>query len=278
MAVTIQSIKALQERTGAGIMDCKKALIEANGDEEKAIDILREKGIAKAAAKAGRTAAEGVASIGLSADKKTAVIVEINCETDFVSGSPKFHEIVDSIVNRCLEKQPATLEEAVKATDAIFTDAVVAMRENFVLRRYLILKAEGQESFGKYIHAGGKIACLVELNKDMGEEISKGLAMTVASSAPEFLTIEDGPADTKARELAIAQKEVAEDPKLASKPDQVKATIAERKVASRLGDACLGSKAYALDMSGKLSVDQLCKEKGFQVLRFVRYEVGQLSK
>lgn len=278
MAVTIQSIKALQDRTGAGIMDCKKALVEANGDEEKAIDILREKGIAKAAAKAGRTAAEGVASIGLSEDKKTAVVVEINCETDFVSGSPKFHEIVDKIVARLLEKQPSDLEGAQKATEDIFTDAVVAMRENFVFRRYLILHANGDEAFGKYIHAGGKIAALVEVSKDMGDEINKGLAMTVASSSPEYLSLADVPAEAKERELAIAQKEVAEDPKLASKPDQVKATIAQRKVDSRLGDACLGSKAYALDMSGKLSVDQLAKEKDFKIITFVRYEVGQLSK
>ena len=278
MGIDVKAIKALQERTGAGIMDCKKALTEANGDEEKAIDILREKGIAKAAAKAGRVAAEGLAEIGISEDGKTAVVAEINCETDFVSGSPKFHEIVDEIIKVLLEKQPATLDEAKEDTKEIFTDAVVAMRENFVFRRYAILHAEDGQAFGKYIHAGGKIAALVLLSKDMGEEIDKGLAMTVASAAPTYLSLANVPEEDKAREQAIAEKEVASDPKLANKPENVKATIAQRKVAARLGDNCLGSKPYALDMSGKLTVDQLCKEKGFSVLSFVRYAVGEASK
>ena len=274
MAVTIQQIKDLQNRTGAGIMDCKKALIEADGDVEKAIDILREKGIAKAASKAGRVAAEGLTNIKICDKCGTAVIVEVNCETDFVSGSPKFHEFVEAVTDRLLEKKPATLEEAKEITQDLFTDAVVAMRENFVLRRFAIVKAEEGQVFGSYIHMGGKISALVLLSKDAGEA-NRGLAMTVASAAPEYLTIEDVAEDIRARELKIAQTEVAEDPKLQSKPENVKAMIAERKVASRLGDACLGSKPYALDPDGKLTVDELCKQKGFKVLSFVRFMVGE---
>ena len=272
-AVTIQMIKALQERTGAGIMDCKKALIEADGDEEKAIDILREKGIAKAASKAGRTAAEGLAFIKVCEKCGRAVIVEVNCETDFVSGSPKFHEFVDAVTARILEKKPATLDEAKEATQDLFTDAVVAMRENFVLRRFEILKAEEGEAFGSYMHMGGKISALVLLSKDLGD-VNRGIAMTVASADPYYLTLEDVPAEARERELALAEKEVAEDPKLAAKPDNVKAMIAERKVASRLGDNCLDQKAYALDPEGKLTVAELCKQKDFQVVKFVRYMVG----
>ena len=272
-AVTIQMIKALQERTGAGIMDCKKALIEADGDEERAIDILREKGIAKAASKAGRTAAEGLAFIKICEECGKAVIVEVNCETDFVSGSPKFRELVDAIVDRLLEKAPASLEEAKEITQDLFTDAVVAMRENFVLRRYEILQAGEGESYGSYVHMGGKITALV-LVSNGNPEVNRGLAMTVASSDPYYLTLADVPESEKARELALAQKEVAEDPKLAAKPEAIKAQIADRKVASRLGENCLDQKAYALDPDGKLSVAQLCKDKNLKVVKFVRYMVG----
>ena len=274
MAVTIQQIKDLQNRTGAGIMDCKKALVETDGDVEKAIDILREKGIAKAASKAGRIAAEGLTNIKICDKCGKAVVVEVNCETDFVSGSPKFQEFVAAVTDRLLEKSPATLEEAKEVTQDLFTDAVVAMRENFVLRRFAIVKAEAGQAFGSYIHMHGKISALVLLSQDAGE-INRGLAMTVASAAPEYLSIADVSDEIKSRELKIAQTEVAEDPKLQSKPDAVKATIAERKVASRLGDACLGSKAYALDPDGKLTVDELCKQKGLKVISFVRYMVGE---
>ena len=272
-AVTIQMIKSLQNRTGAGIMDCKKALIEADGDEEKAIDILREKGIAKAASKAGRTAAEGLTAFKVCEKCGKAVIVEVNCETDFVSGSPKFRELVDAIVDRLLEKAPATLEEAKEITQDLFTDAVVAMRENFVLRRYEILQAAEGESYGSYVHMGGKITALV-LVSNGNPEVNRGLAMTVASSDPYYLTLADVPESEKARELALAQKEVAEDPKLAAKPDAIKAQIADRKVASRLGENCLDQKAYALDPDGKLTVAQLCKDKNLKVVKFVRYMVG----
>lgn len=272
-AVTIAQIKNLQTRTGAGIMDCKKALIEADGDEERAIDILREKGIAKAASKAGRVAAEGICNVLVCNECKKAVIVEVNCETDFVSGSPKFREFVEAVSQRLLEKAPATLEEAKELTQDLFTDAVVAMRENFVLRRFEIIEAKGDEAFGSYMHMGGKITALVLLSKDLGD-VNRGIAMTVASSDPYYLTIEDVPAEARERELALAKKEVAEDPKLAAKPDQVKAMIAERKVASRLGENCLDQKPYALDPEGKLLVAELCKQKDLKVLKFVRYMVG----
>ena len=273
MAVTIAQIKNLQTRTGAGIMDCKKALIEADGDEEKAIDILREKGIAKAASKAGRVAAEGLCNVKICSECHKAIIVEVNCETDFVSGSPKFREFVEAVSERLLKNSPATLEEAKELTQDLFTDAVVAMRENFVLRRYEILEAKGEEAFGSYMHMGGKISALVLLSKDLGE-VNRGVAMTVASADPYFLTLEDVPAEARERELALAQKEVEEDPKLQAKPENVRAMIAERKVASRLGENCLDQKPYALDPEGKLLVAQLCKDKDLKVLKFVRYMVG----
>ncbi len=277
MAVSIAQIKSLQDRTGAGLMDCKRALTETDGDEERAIDILREKGIAKAAAKAARVAAEGLAVVKICQKcGKKAVIVEVNCETDFVSGSPKFVEFVNAVVEKIYDEEPATLEEAKSLTQILFTDATVAMRENFVLRRFAILKAEGDEVFGSYTHGNGRVSALVKLSKD-GGEYNKGLAMTVVSASPRYLNIESAPAEDRERELAIARNEVANDPKLASKPDAVKESIVVRKVDSRIGDLCLDHAVYALDPEGTKTVAQVEKETGIKVLDFVRYAVGEAS-
>lgn len=270
--VTIDQIKELRDRTGAGLMNCKEALIEADADIEKAIDILREKGIAKAAKKAGRVAAEGLALVKTGEGK--AVVAEINCETDFVSSSDKFHDFTAKVMDELFAKGCKTLEEAQEATKDLFAEATIAMGEKFLLRRYAFLELKDGEAFGSYIHMGGKIAALVVLSKDLGEA-NRGIAMTVASAAPEYLTLADVPAADRERELAIAQKEVAEDPKLAGKPENVKAMIAQRKVDSRLGENCLEAKPYALDPDGKLLVSQFLKEKGAKVVCFVRYLVGE---
>ncbi|MDY2913665.1 MAG: translation elongation factor Ts [Candidatus Enteromonas sp.] len=269
---TIDQIKALRDRTGAGIMDCKKALIEAECDIERAIDVLREKGIAKAVKKSGRVAAEGLALI--KADAKKAVILELNCETDFVSSSDKFQKLIQDCLDLCFEKECANVEEAQAACADLMAEATIAMGEKFQLRRYALVRAEGEQAFGSYIHMHGKIAALVVLSKDLGEG-NRGLAMTVASAAPEYLTLADVPATDRARELAIAQKEVAEDPKLQSKPENVREMIAQRKVDSRLGENCLEAKPYALDPDGKLSVAQFLKEKGASVVSFTRFLVGE---
>ena len=270
--VTIDQIKELRDRTGAGLMNCKEALIEADADIEKAIDILREKGIAKAAKKAGRVAAEGLALVKTGEGK--AVVAEINCETDFVSSSDKFHEFTAKVMDELFAKGCKTLEEAQEATKDLFAEATIAMGEKFLLRRYAFLELKDGEAFGSYIHMGGKIAALAVLSKDIGEA-NRGIAMAVAGGAPEYVVLADVPAADRERELAIAQKEVAEDPKLASKPENVKAMIAQRKVDSRLGENCLEAKPYALDPDGKLLVSQFLKEKGAKVVTFVRYLVGE---
>lgn len=270
--VTIDQIKELRDRTGAGLMNCKEALIEADADIEKAIDILREKGIAKAAKKAGRVAAEGLALVKTGEGK--AVVAEINCETDFVSSSDKFHDFTAKVMDELFAKGCKTLEEAQEATKDLFAEATIAMGEKFLLRRYAFLELKDEEAFGSYIHMGGKIAALAVLSKDLGDA-NRGIAMTIASAAPEYLTLADVPAADRDRELAIAQKEVAEDPKLAGKPENVKAMIAQRKVDSRLGESCLEAKPYALDPEGKLLVSQFLKEKGASVVCFVRYLVGE---
>ena len=175
---TIDQIKALRDRTGAGIMDCKKALIEADCDIEKAIDVLREKGIAKAVKKSGRVAAEGLALVKSDASK--AIILELNCETDFVSSSDKFQKLIADCLDLCFEKEPATVEEAQAVCADLMAEATIAMGEKFQLRRYTILHAKDGEAFGSYIHMHGKIAALVVVSKDLGDG-NRGLAMTVAS-------------------------------------------------------------------------------------------------
>ena len=272
MPVTIDQIKALRDRTGAGIMDCKKALLEVDGDIEKAIDVLREKGIAKAASKAGRVAAEGLTNIKVCDACHKAVIVEVNCETDFVSSSDKFHDLVAQVTDVLLKNCPATLEEATELTKDLFAEATIAMGEKFVLRRYEILSAAEGQAFGAYSHMQGKISGLVLLSKD-GGDLNKALAMTVVANNPSYLTITDVPEDVRARETKIAQTEVSEDPKLASKPDAVKAKMVVRKVDKVLSSSCLDVQPYVYDENK--TVGQVLKENGVELLKFVRYAVGE---
>ncbi|MBP5216511.1 MAG: elongation factor Ts [Bacilli bacterium] len=272
-AVTIDLIKELRDRTGAGIMDCKKALIACDGEIENAIDWLREKGIAKAASKAGRVAAEGLALVRIC-DKcgKKAAIVEVNCETDFVSASDKFHQLVEGVLDVLMEKEPATVEEAKALTQDLFANATVAMGEKFDLRRFEIVKIEEGQSFGSYIHMGGKIGVLVIFDKE-NLEIAKPIAMSVAADNPSYISLEDVPAADRDRERNIAKTEVDNDPKLAGKPDAMKAQIIERKVDKVLSQSCFDLQGYILDQ--EKTCGQVLKENNAKILRFIRYQVGE---
>ena len=270
MASMIELIKELRDRTGAGMMDCKKALEASNQDVEKAIDWLREKGIAKAQAKASRIAAEGLAGVVVKGDK--AVIGEVNCETDFVSKGDKFHKLVDDTLEATLKSEPKTLEEAKENVKALFTDATVSMGEKLDFRRFeLVSKKAGQE-FGSYIHMGGKIATLVVLDKE-DLELAKGLAMHIAANAPKYISEADIPTEVIEHEKAIAFETAKADPKLAGKPEQMLQGIVMGKVKKIMSESILLSQAYLLD--GEKSVAQVLKEKGTNVLKFVRYAVGE---
>ena len=270
MASMIELIKELRDRTGAGMMDCKKALEASGQDVEKAIDWLREKGIAKAQAKASRIAAEGLAGVVVKGDK--AVIAEVNCETDFVSKGEKFHKLVDDVMAVTLEKAPKSIEEAKEATTSLFTDATVSMGEKLDYRRFdLVTKSSAQE-FGSYIHMGGKIATLVVLDKQ-DPELAKGLAMHIAANAPKYVAESDIPADVIEHEKQIALETAKADPKLAGKPEQMLQGIVMGKVKKVLSESILLSQAYLLD--GEKSVAQVLKEKGANVVKFVRYAVGE---
>lgn len=270
MASMIELIKELRDRTGAGMMDCKKALEASGSDVEKAIDWLREKGIAKAQAKASRIAAEGLA--GVVTNGNEAIIAEVNCETDFVSKGEKFHKLVDDVMDVTLKGKCADIEAAKEATKTLFTDATVSMGEKLDYRRFDIVNKTSTQGFGAYIHMGGKIATLVVLEKD-DAELAKGLAMHIAANAPKYVSESDIPADVIEHEKAIAYETAKADPKLAGKPEQMLQGIVMGKVKKVLSESILLSQAYLLD--GEKSVAQVLKEKGNSVLKFVRYAVGE---
>ena len=270
MASMIELIKELRDRTGAGMMDCKKALEATGSDVEKAIDWLREKGIAKAQAKASRIAAEGLA--GVITNGNEAIIAEVNCETDFVSKGEKFHKLVDDVMEVTLKGKCADIEAAKEATKSLFTDATVSMGEKLDYRRFDLVSKSGEQGFGSYIHMGGKIATLVVLEKE-DAELAKGLAMHIAANAPKYVSESDIPADVIEHEKAIALETAKADPKLAGKPEQMLQGIVMGKVKKILSESILLSQAYLLD--GEKSVAQVLKEKGNSVLKFVRYAVGE---
>ena len=267
----IELIKVLRERTGAGLMDCKGALLANDCDIEKATDWLREKGLAKAAKKANRIAAEGLA-IAKSCDKcGRTVIVEVNCETDFVAKGDAFRELVDEVAHVIMKNEPATIEEARELTKDLFTDATVKMGEKFELRRFVVLHKE-DGYVASYIHMGGKIAVVVKLDK-ADEELGKGLAMHIAANNPQYLSLNDIAAEDVQHEKDVQLEAAKNDPKLASKPAEMLAKIIDAKVTKYYSEMVLGSQAYLLDDTK--TVAQVLKEKGVNVLKFVRYQVGE---
>ena len=270
MASMIELIKELRERTGAGMMDCKHALEETGCDVEKAIDWLRQKGIAKAQAKASRIAAEGVSGVKLEGNR--AAIVEVNCETDFVSKGEKFHKLVEDVLDVTLKNKPESIEKARELTSSLFTDATVSMGEKLDYRRFEILEKEDGQGFGGYVHMGGKIGVLVLLEKD-DPELAKGLAMHIAANAPKFVSEADIPAETMAHEKSIQLELMKQDEKLVGKPAEMLDNIADRKVQKVLSESTLSAQVYLID--GEKKVDQILKEKGNSVKTFIRFAVGE---
>ena len=270
--ITAKMVNELRQTTGAGMMDCKKALVETNGDMEKAVDYLREKGIAKAAKKQDRIAAEGVSKV--FADGNKAVILELNCETDFVSSNEKFGELVDAIGNAILKSDATTLEEALEAkTDEgtvseLITAKTATIGEKLSLRRIEVVTKEDDEVFGSYIHMGGKIAALTVV-KGASEDVAKDVAMQAAAMKPEFLDEESVPADRVEKEKQVLKEQAMEE----GKP----AEIAEKMVTGRLKkffkEICLVNQAFIKD--GDIDVKTYVKNNGGSVIKMVRYEVGE---
>ena len=267
----IDLIKVLRDRTGAGLMDCKGALLANDCDLDKAADWLREKGLAKAAKKADRIAAEGLALAVVCPKCGKTVVLEVNCETDFVAKGDAFRELVESVAQIILKNEPKDVEEAKALTTDLFADATVKMGEKFDLRRFTILAKE-DNVIGTYIHMGGKIAVAVKLDKG-DDELTKQIAMHIAANNPQYLTINDVPADVREHELSVQKEAAKNDEKLANKPAPVLEKILEGKINKYFAEMTLEAQPFLMDDSK--TVGQFLKEKGVQVLSFVRYQVGE---
>ena len=272
MAVNVELIKILRDRTGAGIMDCKNALAACENDVDKACDWLREKGIAKQAKKADRIAAEGLVLVHTCEKCGKASIVEVNCETDFVSKADPFRDLVNACAETVLKENCKTVEEAVEKTAPLFTDATVKLGEKLSFRRFEIVEPSGDEKVYSYIHMGGKIGVLVVLAKD-DAELGKGLAMHIAANNPKFVHFADIPAAQIENEKNIQIEACKNDPKLAGKPEVALKKIVEGKVNKFFSESVLNEQSYLLDP--EKSVAQALKEKGNSVVKFIRYQVGE---
>lgn len=269
----IENIKILRERTGAGILDCKNALAACGDDIDKATDWLREKGIAKAAKKADRIAAEGLAGIHVCDKCGRASIVEINCETDFVSKSDPFKALVEDCTKIVLKNSFKNIDEAKAFTKEMFTEATLKIGEKIDFRRFdIIEKQEPVNGIGSYIHMGGTHAVLVLLAKD-DPELAKGLAMHIAANAPKYVTEAEVPQALKDSETKIQLEAAKNDPKLQGKPEQALAKIVDGKVHKTFSEVTLADQEYLLDPTK--TVGQVLTEKGNKVLKFVHYTVGE---
>ena len=271
-AVTVELIKQLRDRTGAGLMDCKGALIACDGDLNAASDYLREKGLVKAAKKAGRIAAEGLALTKVCEKCGSVVILEINCETDFVAKGDAFRQLVDDAAGLILSNRPASLEEAKELTSELFADATVKMGEKLDLRRFEVIQKEEGQSIFTYIHMGGKIAAAVVVDSD-DAELGKGLTMGIVSYNPQFVTTDDISADAIAHEKAVQLEAAKNDEKLAGKPAEMLEKIIDNKVKKYFAESVLVLQPYIFDESK--TVEEVLKAKGAKVVKFVRYAVGE---
>ncbi len=278
MSSNIELIKQLRDRTGAGLMDCKKALAENNNDVEASVTWLREKGIAKQAKKASsRIAAEGVAWV--MAKGNTAAIIEVNSETDFVANSDPFRALVKEVNEIVLANAPKTLDEAKASKNAegksindLFVDAGVKLGEKLDFRRFEIVTKSDDEVFGPYIHMNGKIATLVVL-KGGNAEVANGVALNVCSNNPAYINENDIPADVIAKETEVQTEAAHNDPSFAKKPAAIQAKIVAGKVNKVLFESVLVDEPFIFDDSK--TVGQYLKENGASVVKTVRYAVGE---
>ncbi len=280
MNFTAQDVKELREKTGCGMMDCKKALSETNGDMDKAIDFLREKGLATAAKKSGRIASEGIVTAYLSDDKKIGVLVEVNSETDFVAKNDEFQAFVEKVAKIVADANPADVD-ALKALpydgadtvgDAL-TALIAKIGENMNLRRFA--RVEGNVC--SYTHGGGRIGILVEaegsLENEEAYEAARDAAMQIAAINPLYLSQEVVPQEDLEKEKNIIIAQIKEDPKNASKPDAIIEKMVGGKINKFYEQNCLLQQEFVKDDSFK--VQAYLESKGVKLINFVRFEKGE---
>ena len=271
--ITAKEVNELRSKTGAGMMDCKKALTECNGDIEKAIDWLREKGISKAAKKADRIAAEGLANIYTEGNK--AAIVEVNCETDFVTKNQDFVDLVDTIGKAILTADKIESVEDVLALtvdgqtiNEIITSKTATIGEKLSLRRAeLVIKTDSQ-NFGPYIHMGGKIASLI-VTEGASEEVAKDCAMQAAAMRPSYLKAEDVPAEVLDREKEVLKAQAMEE----GKPEDIAEKMVVGRIAKYYKENCLEDQEFVKDSS--MDIKTFVKNNGGSIVSMIRYEVGE---
>lgn len=273
-AVTAEAVKTLRERTGAGMMECKKALVEAAGDLDAAAEAMRKSGLTKADKKASRIAAEGVIAIERSADGKVAAIAEINCETDFVAREADFQRFAGNVAKAALASKPANVEAllALKidggTLDEVRRGLIAKIGENIGVRRFALVNAAAV--VGTYLH-GTRIGALVAMQS--GDEVlAKDIAMHVAAINPLYLSASEVPAADIAKEKEIQLAQTKADPKNASKPEEMLGKIIEGKLRKWTGEITLLGQPFVKD--DKQTVEAYLKKSGGQVVSFVRYEVG----
>ena len=292
-AVTAAMVKELREMTGAGMMDCKKALSATDGDMDKAVEFLREKGLAGAAKKAGRIAAEGIVDTLVSEDGKTAVVVEVNSETDFVAKNEKFRTYVAEVAKQALASNASDMDAFMAEKwigDPSLTVAeelssqIAIIGENMKIRRYE--KVEEANGFvASYIHAGGKIGVLVDVETDVVNddirEMAKNVAMQAAALKPMFTNRGEVSAEYIDHEKAILMAQIQNDPKESQKPEKVIHGMIEGRINKELKEICLLDQVYVKAEDGKQSVqiyvDSVAKANGAKITvkKFVRFETGE---
>lgn len=280
MAFTAKDVKELREMTGCGMMDCKKALTETDGDKDKAVEFLREKGLATAAKKAGRIAAEGIVKAYVNGN--VGVLVEVNAETDFVAKNAEFQEFVSDVAKVIAETNPVDVE-ALKATKCgdstvgeVLTAKIAKIGENMNIRRFARIETTG--AVVEYIHAAGKIGVLVEAdaeNNDTVKECLKNVAMQVAALNPKYLSSDDVPQEYKDHEKEILIAQLKNDPKNASKPDNIIEKMITGRLAKELKEVCLLEQEY-VKAENKETVAKYVQNVGNITLKqFVRFETGE---
>lgn len=275
MAVTAKMVKELREKTGAGMMDCKKALQETDGDMDKAIDFLREKGMAKAAKKADRIAAEGLAHVETKGN--TAVLLEVNCETDFVTKNDQFKQLLSDIGKHLVEEKPGTVEEALSqkmhgtedTLEGYINAAVAKIGEKISLRRFTVLTKTDEDVFGQYLHMGGNIGVLTLLEGTNDQELAKDIAMHTAAINPRYISRNDVAEEEVNHEREVLKTQALNE----GKPEKIVEKMVEGRLGKFFEEICLLEQNFVKDPDQK--VKKYVADNGAAVKAFVRYEVGE---
>ncbi|WP_139488956.1 translation elongation factor Ts [Brevibacillus dissolubilis] len=267
-------VKDLRDRTGAGMMECKKALQETEGDIEKAIDLLRERGTIKAAKKADRIAAEGLTGVATSGN--FGAIVEVNCETDFVAKNPEFQALVSDIANFVVANRPESVDAALAATfqgentlEKHISEKIATIGENITFRRFSLFEKADNGAFGAYLHQGGRIGVLTVLEGTTDESLAKDLAMHAAAAAPRFANREEVSADEIEREREVLKAQALAE----GKPENIVEKMVEGRLSKYFEEYVLVEQPFVKDPDKKVSA--LLKEAGATLKGFVRYQVGE---